>query len=116
MSLVALECLLLLLLVTGSFSLYITEDGSTTCTNSSLIMMSQSQIKRNNGSFLVINDLFSTTSKCSTTNAEKQVYVAMGDIKLEHKFTDNSNTTLMVRHRICTSKMLVLLVCLICKY
>lgn len=92
----ALGCVLLLFLVTHSYSLCVIKEGSTSCCDSSLILMSSSQLKRNNGSSLTIKDLPSVSSNSSDYNLT-EVDVSMGTMSLEHNFTDSSNTTIMVR-------------------
>lgn len=92
----ALGCVLLLFLVTHSYSLCVIKEGSTSCCDSSLILMSSSQLKRNNGSSLTIKNLPSV-STISSNYTLMDVDVLMGTMPLEHNFTDSSKTTLMVK-------------------
>ena len=68
---------LLLFLVAQTLSLCVLEDGTnSTCTNSSLLLVSRTQLKEDNGYSLIVNELPNITTNCTTTN--KEIYAVMG--------------------------------------
>ena len=95
--LVCLEvCLLFLFLVTQSYSLCVMQDGTnSTCTNSSLILVSKSQVK-SSGFTITIKELPFISTNCSTTNTEKKVSAKMENLIIENNFTDSDKTGVRV--------------------
>ena len=101
---VSLGCLLFLCLVTRSFSLCVIKNlTSSTCTESSLVVVSQSQLETDNGFNLTIMELPSVSTNCSITNEENHVKdVMMGNISLDYEFIDINKTMMKVNaYTIC---------------
>ncbi|XP_019862608.1 PREDICTED: uncharacterized protein LOC109591287, partial [Amphimedon queenslandica] len=87
----------LLLLVVQSLSLCVLEDGkNSTCSSSSLLLVSRSQIKDNNGYSLIVNKLPYIATNCTSTNSEKEFNAFMGERGLETEFLDKDNTTVKI--------------------
>ena len=98
---VSLGCLLFLCLVTGSFSLCVIKNGTnSTCTNSSLVLVSKSQLEKDNGLNLTIKELpsLSLAGNCTTAKEVKYVRAFMGKSSLDYEFIDNNKTTMKVNY------------------
>ena len=85
---------LLLFLVAQTLSLCVLEDGTnSTCTNSSLLLVSRTQLKENNGYSLIVNKLPNISTNCATT--KKEIYAVMGGSRLLVK-SNNDMTSVKV--------------------
>ena len=80
---------------TNSLSLCVLEDGTdSTCTNSSLLLVSRTQLKENNGYSLIVNKLPNISTNCTTT--DKKICAIMGGSCLPLDYLDEYKTTVKV--------------------
>ena len=85
---------LLLFLVAQTLSLCVLEDGTnSTCTNSSLLLVSRTQLKEN-GYSLIVNKLPNISTNCTTT--DKEIYAMMGGSHLWVDYLDKYKTIVKV--------------------
>ena len=85
--------LLLLLLVEESLSLCVLDDDRMNCTNSSLLLVSRTELKEN-GYSIIVNQLPNISTNCTTL--KKEINAKMGGSYLQLDYLDKDKTSVEV--------------------